>query len=148
MNRPSLVPEILIKDISSSLNFYRDILGFKVEFERPEEGFASISLEGGRLMLDQYTGTSAASQIEFEKGAWRTGNFEYPLGRGVNFEFAVSDLDSLCARLSNAKYPMKVPPYEKWYRVGNQKIGVRQFLVMDPDGYLLRFSQQIGTKAT
>ena len=35
---------------------------------------------------------------------------------------------------------------EKWYRVDDQEAGNRQFLVMDPDGYLLRFTEDLGVR--
>ena len=39
------------------------------------------------------------------------------------------------------------PIYEKWYRVNDYYLyGHRQFLIQDPDGYLLRFFQELGTR--
>lgn len=38
--RPRLVPGLLVTDIAASLAFWRNILGFRVLFDRPEEGFA------------------------------------------------------------------------------------------------------------
>jgi hypothetical protein len=35
---------------------------------------------------------------------------------------------------------------EKWYRRGDMLLGCRQFIVQDPDGYLLRLSRSIGSK--
>jgi hypothetical protein len=35
---------------------------------------------------------------------------------------------------------------EKWYRKDNHGVGSRQFLVQDPDGYLLRFSENLGER--
>jgi hypothetical protein len=35
---------------------------------------------------------------------------------------------------------------EKWYRADNVYVGNRQFIVQDPDGYLLRFYQHLGTR--
>jgi hypothetical protein len=37
-------------------------------------------------------------------------------------------------------------PEEKWYRTGARETGVRQFLVQDPDGYLLRLQQRLGER--
>jgi len=37
-------------------------------------------------------------------------------------------------------------PKEAWYRRGDVLVGERQILVMDPDGYLLRFQQSLGVK--
>jgi hypothetical protein len=36
---------------------------------------------------------------------------------------------------------------EKWYRMNDSKVGNRQFIVLDPDGYLLRFVQDLGERA-
>jgi hypothetical protein len=36
---------------------------------------------------------------------------------------------------------------DAWYRAGESLIGQRQFLVPDPDGYLLRFCQVLGVRA-
>ncbi|CAB3629036.1 hypothetical protein LMG26840_00581 [Achromobacter dolens] len=33
-----------------------------------------------------------------------------------------------------------------WYRSDAIEVGVRQFLVQDPDGYLLRFSAWVGDR--
>jgi len=36
---------------------------------------------------------------------------------------------------------------ECWYRSNDLQFGERNFLVPDPDGYLLRFAEDLGTKA-
>jgi len=38
-------------------------------------------------------------------------------------------------------------PRERWYRAGTTQNGLRQFLVQDPDGYLIMFAESIGTRA-
>lgn len=35
---------------------------------------------------------------------------------------------------------------EKWYRQNDKLLGEKNFLVMDPDGYLLRFIEDLGEK--
>jgi predicted lactoylglutathione lyase len=35
---------------------------------------------------------------------------------------------------------------ENWYEVNGKKYGNKEFLVQDPDGYLLRFSEDIGIR--
>ena len=37
-------------------------------------------------------------------------------------------------------------PETKWYRTGDVESGVAQFLVTDPDGYLLRFQSSLGKR--
>ena len=35
---------------------------------------------------------------------------------------------------------------EKWYRRDGFEVGNRQILVQDPDGYLLRFTEDLGER--
>jgi hypothetical protein len=37
-------------------------------------------------------------------------------------------------------------PNDAWYRIGELEVGRREFLVQDPDGYLLRFAEDLGTR--
>lgn len=138
-----LVPELYVANIEQSLQFYCDILGFSVEYQRLEQDFALITLEDCRLMLEQYHATTAATAAELAQGRWRTATLEYPLGRGVNFEFSLSDIMPIYQRLQAAQHPFTLEMYEKSYRVHDSEVKVRQFLLMDNDGYLLRFAETI-----
>ena len=80
--------------------------------------------------------------------SWITGSMEPPLGRGMNLQITVANIDPMLAALQQAEWPLFLQPEEKWYRAGSREVGVRQFLVQDPDGYLLRFSQSLGLRAT
>ena len=42
---------------------------------------------------------------------------------------------------------LTLPLEERWYRAGAGQIGQRQFVVADPDGYLLRFVRLLGAPA-
>lgn len=131
--RPCLVPELTVTDIEVSREFWCSLLGFVVKYDRPEEGFAYLTLGTAHLMLDQ-AGLGRT---------WSTGLLARPFGRGVNFEIAVDSVKPVLQRLSNAKWPLFAEPEEKRYGVGDRKVGVIQFLVQDPDGYLVRLSQPL-----
>jgi catechol 2,3-dioxygenase-like lactoylglutathione lyase family enzyme len=125
-----LVPELDVSNLERSLNFYRDVLGFQVVFERPEDKFVFIQLERVQLMLQQETDNT-----------WKTGALEFPYGRGINFEMGVRDVDGILERLAAANHPLFRPLTRNEYRAG-ETINVNiEFLVQDPDGYLLRFAQ-------
>ena len=137
MTRPALVPELMVADCARSLDFWCGPCGFRVLYDRPEEGFACIERDGSRVMLDELRGQSR----------WEVAPTEPPFGRHVNFEIAVEDVESLLAALEAARWRLFMGPETKTYRVGEGCFTVRQFLVQDPDGYLLRFSQRLGGKA-
>ena len=132
----ALVPELQVSDFDESLAFYTEVLGFAVAWSRPEEGFALLEREGASVMLEQAGGPGRRIT---------TGPLEQPFGRGVNFQILVSSVDALAERLeANGRRPI-IPLEERWYRRGTGSIGQRQFVVADPDGYLLRFARPIGT---
>jgi hypothetical protein len=71
--------------------------------------------------------------------SWETGPLEPPLGRGINLQMPVGDLDALLARIDTAGVAPFLPLEEKSYAVAGSVETQRQFCVQDPDGYLLRF---------
>jgi hypothetical protein len=74
---------------------------------------------------------------------WIPGVLESPLGRGVNFQITVSAIAPIVERLVSAGWPLFMAPEERWYQTGETEAGVSQFLVQDPDGYLVRFSSPL-----
>jgi len=105
-----------------------------MNFQRPEHQFAFLSCRGCQLMITQ------------EHATWRTGTLEHPYGRGINLAMLVDMLDVLLHSLQEHHYPLFAEPAEHWYRQGQILLGRREFLVMDPDGYLLRFAQSLGER--
>jgi hypothetical protein len=77
---------------------------------------------------------------------WLTAKPDYPYGRGINFQIDTDNIQKLIDALKENNYRLKRGIKDSWYRQGNLLHGCREILVMDPDGYLLRFSQDIGTK--
>ena len=133
-----LVPELLVTDLAASLRFWCGACGFAVLYDRPEEGFACLHRDGAQVMLEAVTAPGRH---------WVTAPLETPLGRGLHFQIEVAALAPILDALAAQAWPLWLAPEEKWYRVGKVEHGQRQFLVQDPDGYLLRFCTGIGTRA-
>jgi len=132
----TLIPELSVSDFEKSLNFYVTILGFSVSYKRAEEGFAFLTLGNAQIMID-----------EIGKGrTWKTGEFEYPLGRGINVQITVESIEPLLKKLKQNNFELFLEVEEKWYRKNNIEAGNKQFLVKDPDGYLLRFTEDLGER--
>jgi len=132
-----LTPELDVSDLRRSIRFYVGTLGFSVRFERPEEGFASLDLAGVSLMLEAAAGPGRR---------FHTAPLEYPYGRGVNFQIEVYNVDELYARTLEAGSTALISLEECWYRQGDRESGNRQFVIADPDGYLLRFFSDLGVR--
>jgi catechol 2,3-dioxygenase-like lactoylglutathione lyase family enzyme len=127
-----LIPELSVSNFQKSLEFYTKILGFKVEYSRKK--FAFLSLQGSQIMIEEIN------------NHWKTGELKYPFGRGINFQIEINDINPILKSLRKNNHTLFRNPQVKWYRKVNILLGCREFLIQDPDGYLLRFSQDIGIK--
>ena len=134
----ALVPELDVTDLEASLVFYVDVLGFSVRYSRPEEQFAYLEREGAELMLE----TAAGPGRRF-----RTAPLEPPFGRGMNLQIKCSDVTALYACVEATSAGVVIPLETRWYRAGDVERGNRQFVVADPDGYLLRFFEDLGERS-
>jgi predicted acetyltransferase/catechol 2,3-dioxygenase-like lactoylglutathione lyase family enzyme len=131
----ALVPELDVTNLDESLTFWCGMLGFKVAYDRTAAKFAYLERAGAQIMLCQIN------------GEWLTGKLEHPFGRGINFQIEVEDLDPILTALTEARWPLFRAPKESWYRIGaGEESGARELLVQDPDGYLVRLSQNIGKR--
>ena len=130
-----LVPELLCSSLERSLHFYTEVLGFSVLYARPEERFAYLDREGAQIMVEQPTGR-----------AFLAGELAYPYGRGINLQIEVSDVKSLYSQARAAGSVLYLDLEDRWYRRDETLLGNRQFVVADPDGYLLRFFEDLGQR--
>lgn len=129
------IPELSVTDLNESLNFYKTI-GFKIEYERTENKFVFISLNEIQFMLQEIS----------DNDKWAVAPLTYPFGNGINFQLEVDNLDNIYNNLKDKNYKIAFDIEENWYRQDNKLLGNKEFLVQDPDGYLLRFSEDLGTK--
>ena len=123
-----LVPELSVGDIFVSLDFYVKGVGFRILFSREDPLFACLELNGAQLMLEE-------DRPEF------AGRVRAPRGRGVSLQIEVPDVGAARSRLA----ALGVRPFRDlrqiWYETGTQGAGLegqKEFVVQDPDGYLIR----------
>lgn len=133
----TMVPEFVVSDISESLRFWCDYIGFKIMYERKEDRFAYLILDSAQVMLEQYNP---------DDNEWQTAQLEKPYGRGINFQIEIEAVATTLERLRKVNYPIFIPLEERWYRVDDVEFGQKQFLVQDPDGYLLRLIENLGER--
>ncbi len=149
MSSTSLVPELDVRDVEVAVQFYVDLLEFRVVFRRHDERFAYLAHDDAALMLQEASGPGRR---------FRTAHLEAPFGRGINFQLAVVDVDAVYERFRGAGRELVVGIEERWYRVdveapggrwaeaGPTEAGNRQFVAADPDGYLWRPYQDLGIR--
>ncbi len=138
MHRNKLVPELMVSNLSDSLEFWVALVGFKIAYQRLEDGFAYLDLDGAQVMLEQ---------VDPLANQWLTGTLERPFGRGMNLQIDVSAVLPVIQRLDAAAYPLFKASQDVWYRAGDVEVGQREFLLQDPDGYLVRLVERLGERA-
>lgn len=115
----TVIPQLRITNFASSLRFYVESLGFKVDWEhRFDSGFplfAQLTRQGQTIFLTEHTGDC------------QVGGAVY---------FAVPDA-SQCLAVFEQKGIVPTNPLSKtpW--------GTREFLLTDPDGNRLRFASEV-----
>lgn len=135
MKFSKLIPEMTVSNLEESLKFYKTA-GFKVEYERPENKFVFLSLGEIQFMLQEDSGSDK----------WDLAPLSYPYGNGINFQLEVENVDKVYNDLKEKGYKIAFEMEENWYRQDDKLLVNKEFLVQDPDGYLLRFSEDLGEK--
>lgn len=122
-----LIPELSVTDIKRSKQFYFD-LGFHIMYERKEDKFCFLELEGNQIMIEEIN------------DHWNTGTLEYPFGRGINISMSIQNVDKYYQKLKDKNFSFFKELMQNEYVVNEKVYLDQEFLIQDPDGYLLRFN--------
>jgi len=126
-----LVPELYCENIEVTRQFYTEVFGFKVKYERPEEQFIYFTLDGVDVMVESIAGVGRR---------WITGEMKKPYGRGINFQWDVINIGAIYERVTRlSPASIYLSPETKSYQCDDKVALQQQFVVKDPDGYLFRF---------
>jgi uncharacterized glyoxalase superfamily protein PhnB len=122
-----LTPNLIVADVSRSLAFYRDVLGFTVENTVPDaEPFVFAIVVSGQVQIYLNAPEPAVAEYPAFK--------DRPIGGTLTLFVEVKDIDAAYASL-NGRVPVVMPLEKKWY-------GVTEFAFTDPDGYVITFAER------
>ena len=125
----SMIPELTVSNINQTKDFYVNKLGFTLEYERKEDNFVFLSYHNTQFMFEQ-----------IHQSGWNTSELEYPFGRGINFSISAPNVYDLYQNVQDCNIKLYRTLQEAIYKCDNEDILEVQFLIQDPDGYLLRFT--------
>lgn len=126
-----LIPELTVFNIEKSKWFYTEILGFKIEYERLNDKFIFLSLGEAQFMLQEINGN------------WNVGELKYPFGNGVNFQIEVDNIDDIVSTMKEKDIELFKDVFNSSYQCDNITYIEKEIIVLDPDGYMLRFSETV-----
>ena len=121
-----LVPLLICDDVPAAIRFYTEVLGFEVQGRDDSiggSGFATVRNGAACVMLASPTYVPKSPKVDGR----------YPRS---NYYFYIDDADALRAAVVAAGWPA-TPCVERFY-------GLREFEVVDPEGHVLLFGQDLG----
>lgn len=114
-------PNLMVHDVSSSLRFYEQSLGLQRRMTVPDrEPYVFVSLISG--------------QVEIFLNQDQSGS--KPIPGGLSLYMELDGLDQLLERVQQQGVKIEVPLNETFY-------GMREFAVLDPDGYIIIFAEPV-----
>ena len=125
----SLSVELACANFARSLRFYTDVLGFTTQHFAPAERHAVLEREGVLVTL--------------REGGATLGELEYPFGRGLTLVVWALDIDSVYAGVQAYGARLHSPMRHVEREEDGGAVGHVEFVVIDPDGYALRFCQNL-----
>ena len=143
MDFNKMIPELSVFDIDKTKKFYSR-LGFKIEYERNDERFVFMSFQGSQFMFEQIHEDALNPCVnpceQIHDDGWNTGELSYPLGRGINFSIAVEDVEGIYKLVKTLNFEIYRELTINQYKVNGAEETQIEFLIQDPNGYLLRFT--------
>jgi len=121
-----LTPNIIVADVSRSIAFYRDVLGFTLQTTVPDAApyvFAIVQAGPVEIFLN------APAPAIAEYPAFK----DRPIGGTLTLFIQVDDVRAAHEAL-RSQVEIVMPLEKKWY-------GVTEFAFIDPDGYVITFAQ-------
>jgi len=118
--RSKLVPELMVTHLDNSLDFWVSCLGLEMAYQRPEDGFSYLDLNGAQVMREQ---------ADPEAGQWLTAFLTRPFGRDINLQIDVAAVGPIIHKLDQVGFPLFRECKDTWYRANNVEVGQREFIV-------------------
>jgi uncharacterized glyoxalase superfamily protein PhnB len=124
----SITPNLLVRDVKKSTEFYRDVLGFTMGETVPDKEpfvFVWMKRDGVSVFLNDIH----AAAHDYPQAAARQ-----PGGTAALF-FVVTDVDAYHATVA-PRATVIMPLKTQFY-------GMREFAVTDPDGHIITFAERV-----
>lgn len=119
MKYKALTPMLWTAELQATIEFYTSVLGFQLDELNQEWGWCSLSKDAASIMF-----ATPNAHMPFD-GAKLTGSLY------INIE----EVDTLWAKLQDKA--------TIFYPIENFEHGMREFAILDNNGYVLQFGKEI-----
>lgn len=126
MKLKKITPNLMVEDISKTLKFYEDVLGFKLDQSVPDDPpYEWASVKSGEVELMFQARTSLSEDMPLFEGM--------PIGGTLTLFVRMQGIQELYDRV-HQQVELVQDLFETFY-------GMREFSIKDPNGYVLTFAE-------
>jgi len=129
MKYQKLTPNLVVRDVAASVNFYRSALGFELGLKVPDDPpyvFASVVKDSVEIFFNSY----AAVAEDYPALVAR------PIGGTLTLFLEVSGIEDVLRAVEKAGAKVVMPLKTQFY-------GMREFAFEDPDGWVITIAERV-----
>lgn len=127
MKIEALTPNVVVRDVQKSLEFYINVLGFKLDLHVPEQPpyvFASVVAGNAVIFLNDQ---KSIPELTHAPGG---------IGFALNLYIKVSGIEDWHKKVEQSGAKIVMPLTTQFY-------GMKEFAFEDPDGWVLMFAEPV-----
>jgi uncharacterized glyoxalase superfamily protein PhnB len=124
-----LTPNLVVRDVAASMNFYRTVLGFETAFTVPDQApyvFASITNGSVEIFFNDHKSVTEDYPALTAKG----------IGGSLTLFIEVEGIEEILATVKKAGAQVTMPLKDQFY-------GMREFAFEDPEGWVVTIAERI-----
>lgn len=129
MKFQKLTPNLVVRDVAASMEFYRTVLGFEPGMKVPDQPpyvFGSVTRGNVEIFFNE--------QKAVAEDYPALGN--RPAGGALTLYIEVEGIEEVLAAVQNSKAKITMPLKDQFY-------GIREFAFEDPEGWVITIAERI-----
>jgi uncharacterized glyoxalase superfamily protein PhnB len=129
MQFQKLTPNLVVRDVAASMEFYRSVLGFQQAITVPDQPpyvFGSITSGNVEIFFNDQKAVAAEYPALGAK----------PVGGSLTLFIEVDGIEQVLAAVNQSGAKITMPLKEQFY-------GMREFAFEDPEGWVLTIAERI-----
>ena len=129
MKFQKLTPNLVVRDVAASMEFYRSVLGFQTTITVPDQppyvfgavtnGAVEIFFNDQKIVLEDYPALGAR-----------------PIGGSLTLFIEIEGIEELFAKVQQHGVKITMPMKDQFY-------GMREFAMEDLEGWVITFAERI-----
>ncbi len=129
MKFQKLTPNLVVRDVARSMEFYRSVLGFKTAITVPDQApyvFGSVTSGGVEIFFNDHKNVTEDYPALGAK----------PIGGSLTLFIEVEGIEEILAAVQKRGAKITMPLKDQFY-------GMREFAFEDPEGWVVTIAEKI-----